>query len=89
MTIEHSDSYYDYKRNDPDRENPFTDPKDRARAEIVVSGLSGKVNVDTEKHWDYDVPWPVEEVKVQEVEKEPVVEKVKEKKKNLLSRFLR
>jgi hypothetical protein len=44
---------------------------------------------DTEKHWDYDVPWPVEEVKVQEVEQEPVVEKVKEKKKNLLSRFLR
>ena len=35
--IEHSDAWYDYKRNDPDRENPFTDPKDRARAERVVS----------------------------------------------------
>ena len=34
--IEHSDAYYDYTRNDPDRENPFTDPKDRARAERVV-----------------------------------------------------
>ena len=45
MTIEHSDAYYDYKRNDPDRENPFTDPKDRARAERVVSGIS-KMNVD-------------------------------------------
>ena len=34
--IEHSDAWYDYTRNDPDRENPFTDPKDRARAERVV-----------------------------------------------------
>jgi hypothetical protein len=33
---EHSDAWYDYKRNDPDRENPFTDPEDRARAERVV-----------------------------------------------------
>ena len=53
MTIEHSDSYYDYKRNDPDRENPFTDPKDRARAERVVSGLVGKMTVDTEKYLDF------------------------------------
>ena len=35
---EHSDAWYDYTRNDPDRENPFTDPKDRARAERVVGG---------------------------------------------------
>ena len=34
--IPHSDSYYDYTRNDPDAKNPFTDPVDRARAEIVV-----------------------------------------------------
>ena len=52
MTIEHSDAYYDYKRNDPDRENPFTDPKDRAKAERVVSGIS-KMNVDTEKYLDF------------------------------------
>ena len=52
MTIEHSDAYYDYKRNDPDRENPFTDPKDRARAERVVSGIS-KMNVDTEKYLEF------------------------------------
>ena len=38
--IEHSDAWYDYTRNDPDRENPFTDPKDRARADRVV----GKTN---------------------------------------------
>ena len=25
--VEHSDAYYDYKRNDPDRENPFTDSR--------------------------------------------------------------
>ncbi len=37
--IEHSDAWFDYKRNDPDRENPFTDPVDRARADYVV-GLS-------------------------------------------------
>ena len=36
--IEHSDAWYDYTRNDPDRENPFTDPKDRARADRVVVG---------------------------------------------------
>ena len=53
MTIEHSDAYYDYKRNDPNAENPFTDPKDRARAERVVSGLPGKVTVDTEKYLEF------------------------------------
>ena len=41
--IEHSDSYYDYTRNDPNAENPFTDPKDIARAEKVVS-LPPKIN---------------------------------------------
>ena len=51
--VEHSDAWYDYKRNDPDRENPFTDPKDRARAERVVSGLVGKMNVDTEKYLEF------------------------------------
>ena len=35
--IEHSDAWYDYNRNDPNRENPFTDPKDRERAERVVN----------------------------------------------------
>ena len=39
---------------------------------------------ETEKHWEYDVPWPVEEVKVEEVvaEKQPV-----ENKKNILQRL--
>ena len=64
--------------------------KDTIRVRLLQRCLGNPTETfDTEKHWDYDVPWPVEEVKVQEVEKEPVVEKVKEKKKNLLSRFLR
>ena len=42
--IEHSDAWFDYKRNDPDRENPFTNPVDRARADFVV-GLSTDFNV--------------------------------------------
>ena len=37
--VEHSDYYYDYKRNDPDAENPFTDPKDRKRADEVVADI--------------------------------------------------
>ena len=47
--IEHSDAWYDYKRNDPNAENPFVDPRDRERAERVVSGTS-KMSVDTEKY---------------------------------------
>ena len=34
-TVEHSDAWFDYKRNDLNRENPFSDPKDRERAERV------------------------------------------------------
>ena len=41
---EHSDYWYDYTRNDPDRENPFTDPKDRERAERVVGGGNTAAN---------------------------------------------
>ena len=33
---EHSKYWYDYTRNDPNAKNPFTDPKDRERAEFVV-----------------------------------------------------
>ena len=39
----HSDAWYDYTRNDPDRENPFTDPKDRARADRVVGKTSDDI----------------------------------------------
>ena len=47
--VEHSDAYYDYKRNDPDAENPFTDPVDRARAERVVGG--GNTAIDKDLEW--------------------------------------
>jgi len=50
--VEHSDAWYDYKRNDPNAENPFVDPRDRERAERVVSGTS-KMSVDTEKYLDF------------------------------------
>ena len=36
--IEHSAAWYDYNRNDPDRENPFTDAFDYMMAEAVVGG---------------------------------------------------
>ena len=34
--IPHSDSWYDYNRNDPDRENPFTDAFDHLMGESVT-----------------------------------------------------
>ena len=61
---EHSDYYYDYTRNDPDRENPFTDPEDRERAEKVVNG---DVDLDNDLdrikrmggfEWTPGSPWP-------------------------------
>ena len=47
---QHSDYYYDYNRNDPDRENPFTDPKDRERA-FKVTG-----NWEERTKWIYESP---------------------------------
>ena len=66
--IEHSDYYYDYKRNDPNAENPFTDPADRARAERVV----GNTDKDLESiknsggfEWTPGSPWPPSEFGIQ------------------------
>ena len=63
--VEHSDAYYDYKRNDPDAENPFTDPVDRERAERVVGGGNTAVDKDLEwieksggYEWTPGSPWP-------------------------------
>ena len=42
--IPHSDAYYDYTRNDPNAENPFTDPVDRERAERVVGNTPSHEN---------------------------------------------
>ena len=44
---EHSDMWYDYKRNDDDATNPFTDPLDYARAESVGSGGGTAYDYDT------------------------------------------
>ena len=53
--VEHSDYYYDYTRNNPNAKNPFTDPKDRERAE----------NLDLDRiermggfEWTPGSPWP-------------------------------
>ena len=44
---EHSKYWYDYTRNDPNAKNPFTDPKDRERAEFVVgAGNTADENTD-------------------------------------------
>jgi len=58
--VEHSDAYYDYNRNDPDKENPFTDPADRERAEKVVNR-----DLDLDRiermggfEWTPGSPWP-------------------------------
>ena len=57
--------------------------KDTIRVRVLQRCLGNPAETfDTEKHWEYDVPWPVEEVKVEEVvvEEQPV-------KKNLLQKI--
>jgi len=60
--------------------------KDTIRVRLLQRCLGNPAETfETEKHWEYDVPWPVEEVKVEEVvvekqevkEKKSVLEKVK------------
>ena len=52
---QHSDYYYDYTRNDPDRENPFTDPEDRERAfKVTENFVDGHGDVHTK--WIYESP---------------------------------
>ena len=57
--------------------------KDTIRVRLLQRCLGNPAETfDTEKHWEYDVPWPVEEVKEVVVEKQPVKEK-----KNLLQKL--
>jgi hypothetical protein len=59
--VEHSDYYYDYKRNDLNAENPFTDPADRARAERVVSNIDKDLEWIEKSggfEWTPGSPWP-------------------------------
>ena len=58
---EHSDAYYDYKRNDPNAPNPFTDPVDRARADVVVTGIDKDLEWIEKSggyEWTPGSPWP-------------------------------
>ena len=49
--------------------------KDTIRVRLLQRNLGNPAETfDTEKHWEYDVPWPVEEVKEVVVEKQPVKE---------------
>ena len=63
--IEHSDYYYDYTRNDPNRENPFTDPVDRARAERVVGKDLETIRKSGGFEWTPGSPWPPLELGIQ------------------------
>ena len=57
--------------------------KDTIRVRLLQRCLGNPTETfDTEKHWEYDVPWPVEEVKEVVVEKQPV-----KPKKNLLQKI--
>ena len=63
--------------------------KDTIRVRILQRCLGNPTETfDTEKHWEYDVPWPVEEVKVEEKVAEKVEQKETVKNKNILSRFM-
>ena len=58
--------------------------KDTIRVRLLQRCLGNPAETfDTEKHWEYDVPWPAEEVKVEEkvAEKQPV-----KQKKNIFQR---
>ena len=49
--------------------------KDTIRVRLLQRNLGNPAETfDTEKHWEYDVPWPVGEVKEIVVEKQPVKE---------------
>ena len=51
--------------------------KDTIRVRLLQRSLGNPAETfDTEKNWEYDVPWPVEEVKVEEQVEEKVKAKV-------------
>ena len=57
--------------------------KDTIRVRLLQRCLGNPTETfDTEKHWDYDVPWPVEEVKEVVVEKKSVKKTLLQKLKN-------
>ena len=59
--------------------------KDTIRVRLLQRSLGNPAETfDTEKHWEYDVPWPIEEVKEVVAEKQPVKENVLEKVKRVI-----
>ena len=51
--------------------------KDTIRVRLLQRSLGNPAETfDTEKHWEYDVPWTVEEIKVKETVKEKAKVKV-------------
>jgi len=57
--IPHSDYYYNYTRNDPNAKNPFTDPKDRIRADFVIERCSDDwIEKSGGYEWTPGSPWP-------------------------------
>ena len=55
--IKHSDAWYDYNRNDPDRENPFTDAFDYMMGEAVVGG-GNTASLDNSNSYCLDDGYP-------------------------------
>jgi len=49
-TVEHSDAWYDYTRNDPNAKNPFIDDI------TITTDLEGVVNVPEDTPWVYESP---------------------------------
>ena len=57
--------------------------KDTIRVRLLQRCLGNPAETfDTEKHWEYDVPWPVEEVKEVVVDKKSVKKNLLQKLKN-------
>ena len=72
-----STSYLEYKELGRTVTSHPVFKKDTVRVRFLqINKGNPEETFETEKHWEYDVPWPVEEVKEEVVvEKEPVKEK--------------
>ena len=72
-----STSYLEYKELGRTVTSHPVFKKDTVRVRLLQINKGNPAETfETEKHWEYDVPWPVEEVKEEVVvEKEPVKEK--------------
>ena len=82
-----STSYLEYKELGRTVTSHPVFKKDTVRVRLLQINKGNPAETfETEKHWEYDVPWPVEEVKVEEKVEEKVVV---EEKKNILQRIIK